>query len=450
MEENNREVLERGLPIEFEETLSIDGVTYVLTSIKTPLKDEDEVPCGIVGVSTDVTERKRLIEALQQADRRKDEFLALLAHELRNPLAPIANAVELMRQKALQDEQLVWCRDVIDRQARHLTRLVDDLVDVSRIACGKINLQRQSVDVTDVIGRALETCRPVIDSRRQELVLALPGGRVEVHGDPLRLAQVVANLLNNAARYSDNGRKIWLQVEAAGGEVLIRVKDEGVGIPAELLSQLFELFTQGEPPLERAHGGLGVGLALVRRLVEMHGGSVTAHSEGRGKGSEFVVRLPLSQAVASAPAPAAIPEAGVQAGGRRVLIVDDNVDSARSLSLLLECKGYSVRMANDGLTGLSLASGFRPQIVLLDIGMPGMNGYDVARRIREQPWGKAAALIAVTGWSQAEARQRTQEAGFDAHVVKPLEPALLDKLLSTLPGRDDPAPDAAGALAGSC
>ncbi len=430
----------QGRPVEFEETITFGGTTRVYSSVRAPLRDDMGNLSGVVGVSTDI-ERKLLMEALKQADRSKDEFLAMLAHELRNPLAPIANATEIMALKTLEDDELLWCREVIERQVKHLTRLVDDLLDVSRISHGKVNLQREPIAVAEVVTRAIETSNPVIRARDQELLVEMPGEELMVYGDATRLAQVIGNLLNNAAKYSENGGRIWLIVEGlrrkkdeAPAEVLIRVKDEGTGISPELLPQLFELFAQGPHAMERAEGGLGVGLALVRRLVVMHGGSVSASSEGPRKGSEFAVRLPLCTEVPQVRAevpeePAPSPQ------GRRILIVDDNVDSATSLRLLLQRQGHEVRQAHDGLAGLAAAEEFRPDVLLLDIGLPEMNGYELARRIRAQPWGKDATLIALTGWSQDDVRGRTLEAGFDIHLIKPVDAAELMRLMKTLPLR---------------
>jgi signal transduction histidine kinase len=386
--------------------------------------------------------RERLEQALLEADRRKDEFIALLAHELRNPLAPIQNAVQLMRMKRIDDSEIVWCREVIERQGEHLTRLVDDLLDVSRITQGKIKLQREPVDVAAVIARAVEINRPLIDARRHELTLELPHEPVHVHGDLTRLAQAVGNLVSNAAKYTEHGGRIGVTVERmpgdenGPGQAVIRVKDSGVGIPPHMLPQLFELFTQGERTLDQAQGGLGIGLALVRRLVQLHGGTVTAYSGGEGQGSEFVVELPLlagSAAEASPRASAGGAATPPSALGRRVLIADDNLDSAQSLAMLLKTTGHVVEVAYDGLQAVEAAERFRPQAILLDLGMPNLDGEGAARQIRAQPWGQDIVLIALTGWGQKEARDRTRDAGFDAHLVKPVEFTALAKLLADPP-----------------
>jgi signal transduction histidine kinase/ActR/RegA family two-component response regulator len=370
-------------------------------------------------------------EALREADRRKDEFLAMLAHEIRNPLAPIRTAVHLLRLKELPEAQRVHARDVIERQVEHLVRLIDDLLDVSRITRGAIKLQRERVDVAEVVARAVETSRPLIDSRRHQLVTVLPDQSLSVFGDLTRLSQVLANLLNNAAKYTDAQGRIFVRVERDGGEVVIRVQDNGIGISREMLSRVFELFAQADRTLERSSGGLGIGLALVRRLVEMHGGSVSAYSGGAGQGTEMVVRLPVDiddrmperprepECLPAAPT-AGTPAVSPAAASRRILIVDDNRDAADSMALLVETAGHSARTAYDGHQALDLASAFVPDVLLLDLGVPGLNGFEIARRIRRQPWGKTVALIAVTGWGQEQDRRRTAEAGFDAHLIKPV------------------------------
>jgi signal transduction histidine kinase len=390
-------------------------------------------------------------EALREADRRKDEFLAMLAHEIRNPLAPIRTAVQLLRLKELPEAQRANARDVIERQVEHLVRLIDDLLDVSRITRGAITLQRARVDLAEVVARAVETSRPLIDSRRHELAIVLPDESLTVFGDLTRLSQVLANLLNNAAKYTDAHGRIHVRVERDGGEAVLRVQDNGIGISTEMLSKVFDLFAQADRTLERSSGGLGIGLALVRRLVEMHGGSVNAHSGGVGQGTEMVIRLPIGvdDRMAARPqendkekAPGASttgeaagapttgePAAAPTISSRRILIVDDNKDAADSMALLVETAGHSARTAYDGHQALDLASAFAPDVLLLDLGVPGLNGFEIARRIRRQPWGKTVALIAVTGWGQEQDRRRTAEAGFDAHLIKPVGQADLLRAL---------------------
>ncbi len=368
-------------------------------------------------------------EALKDADRRKDEFLAMLAHELRNPLAPVRNAVEIMRTRAPGDPELRWCRDVIERQVDQLTRLVDDLLDVSRITRGSIRLQLAPVDLATVVTGAVETSRPLIDARRHQLSVELPADPVRIEGDLARLTQVVANLLNNAAKYQEEGGQIRLQVESDGQEAVIRVRDHGMGIPPEMLAKVFDLFSQLEGTVDRAQGGLGIGLSLVKNLVEMHRGRVEALSEGRGLGTEVVVRLPC---LASGIGAGAGAEAGVAAEAPRpclsILVVDDNQDGAESMARLLRRAGHGVQVAYDGREALEMATAGRPAVVLLDIGLPEMDGYQVCQRLRQE--GLSGALIvAMSGYGQDEDRRRSQQAGFDHHLVKPVSPTELLALL---------------------
>ncbi|HEX4948830.1 MAG TPA: ATP-binding protein [Blastocatellia bacterium] len=379
-------------------------------------------------------ERARAEEALRDADRKKDEFLAMLAHELRNPLAPIRNAVEILNRSHMNDPKIKWSGEVINRQVDHLTRLVDDLLDISRITRGKIELRKEVTDLVQVIGRALESSRPLIIARKQELRLNLPPVSLPIQGDVTRLAQVISNLLNNASKYSDEGAHIQLAAEQQGGEVLIRIRDDGIGIGTETLPHVFELFTQADRSLDRAQGGLGIGLTLVKRIVEMHGGKVEAFSDGPGKGSEFIVHLPVvsaadesskSEAISNQEEPPSVPCC-------RILVVDDNVDSAKSMALLLELEGHEVQMTYDGPTALELAQAFRPQVMILDIGLPGMNGYEVARQLRSDQTMKKTVLIALTGYGQAEDRARSKEAGFDHHFTKPVDHDALLALIKSL------------------
>jgi signal transduction histidine kinase len=404
----------------------------------------------------EIAERSRAEQALKEADRHKDEFLAMLAHELRNPLAPIHNAVELMRMKPLADPQLNWARDVIARQLTSLTRLVDDLLDVSRITRGKINLTREVVEFEGIISRAVETVHPLLNEHRHELTLELPEPGVKVFGDQTRLTQVIANVLGNAAKYTDAGGRISLTATVKQTDVEIRIRDNGIGIRPDLLPYIFELFTQLDRTDGRTQGGLGIGLALVRQLVQMHGGSVSAASEGPGKGSEFVIRLPIlrgdansasasagagagagvsvpagSDAMASTVAP--LVAAGTARMIRRILIADDNNDALESLATLLQLNGHEVYTATNGGTALQCAERHRPEVCLLDIGMPMLDGYEVAKRIRAQPWGQRITLVALTGWGQDSDRRRSREAGFDSHLVKPLDLETLTDLLARLP-----------------
>ncbi len=382
--------------------------------------------------AADLIERKQGEEALREADRRKDTFLATLAHELRNPLAPVRNAVQILRLKGATGPELQWAQEVIDRQVHQMTRLVDDLLDISRITRDKLELRKEWIDLAKVLHSAVETSRPFIEECRHELIVELPAQMIVVDADPIRLAQVFANLLNNAAKYSDINGRIVLSARREDGKAVVSVRDGGIGIAPDMQPRVFDLFSQAESSMERGRGGLGVGLMIVKRLAEMHGGSVTVFSEGLGKGSEFVVRLPVVTSGLTAPrksdetmAMAPVP--------RRVLVVDDNRDSAVSLGKVLSMLGYDIRTANDGLAGLEAAAAFRPEVAVLDIGMPRMSGYDLARNVRRQAWGKDMLLIAVTGWGQAEDRQRTAEAGFDHHLIKPVDPAELARLLAFRP-----------------
>jgi signal transduction histidine kinase len=397
-------------------------------------------------------ERTRAEQALKEADRHKDEFLAMLAHELRNPLAPIHNAIELMRMKPLNDPQLNWARDVIARQLTSLTRLVDDLLDVSRITRGKINLTRQVVELEALISRALETVHPLFDEQKHQLTLELPEPGVKVFGDATRLTQAIANVLGNAAKYTDQGGQIIVGAIVRGADVEIFIRDNGIGIRPELLPHVFELFTQLDRDDGRTQGGLGIGLALVQRLVQMHGGDVSAASEGPGKGSQFVIRLPLlreeDEPVDAKPAHGVdvppteremtsvvtpLVTASAARMVRRILIADDNNDALESLATLLQLSGHEVYTATNGGTALQSIERHLPEVVLLDIGMPMLDGYEVARRIRAQPWGQRITLVALTGWGQDSDRRRSREAGFDSHLVKPLDLETLTDLLARLP-----------------
>ena len=372
----------------------------------------------------------------READRKKDEFLATLAHELRNPLAPLRNALHILRLKDSQSPEVVWSRDVIDRQLQQMTRLVDDLLDVSRISRGKIELRRERVELSQLVERAVETSRPLIDQGKHQLIVSIPETPILISADVIRVAQIFSNLLNNAAKFSDPGGQIHLSAEVRDKRVVVRVKDTGIGIPADKLARVFDLFTQVDHSIEKSHGGLGIGLTLVDRLVQLHGGTVSAHSDGIGKGSEFIVTLPLAGApFAQAREPIAWAAGGngrTAGSTRRILIADDNRDAAESLGMMLQLSGNEIRMAFDGVEAVSVAEEFRPDVALLDIGLPGMNGYDVARRIRERAGNSSIVLIAVTGWGQDEHRRRSKDAGFDHHLVKPVAPRVIIDLLATL------------------
>lgn len=379
-------------------------------------------------------ERLGLIEQLRYQDQRKDEFLATLAHELRNPLAPIRNAVQILHTHGPAVPKLQWARDVIDRQIDQMARLVDDLLDVSRITRGNIELRKQAIELHSAVNEAVEVCRPLIEQWGHTLSVELPEERILLEADPTRLAQILFNLLNNAAKYTEPGGKIRLTAERQNEIVEVRVKDTGVGIPPDMLVRVFELFRQVDTSIERSQGGLGIGLTLVQRLVSMHGGEVEAHSEGEGKGSEFVVRLPVSRASETGPVESLPMAEKAGANHRRILVVDDNHDSADSMAMFLELMGHEVRTANDGLAAIHEATVFAPQVILLDIGLPKLNGYEVARKLREQ-YGEIIVLIALTGWGQDEDKRRSHDAGFDAHLVKPVDFESFKKLLHDLTNR---------------
>ncbi|HEX4614140.1 MAG TPA: PAS domain S-box protein [Urbifossiella sp.] len=380
-------------------------------------------------------ENTQLYQALRDADRRKDEFLATLAHELRNPLAPIRNALQILKMPRVDAAMVGRSRDMMERQVEHLVRLVDDLLDVSRVMRGKIELRRERVELATVIARAVETAQPLVDAQGHQLTVRLPTESLPIDADPVRLAQVVGNLLTNAAKYTEPHGRIWLTAEREGGGAVLRVRDTGIGIAPHMLPRIFELFVQVDHASTKAQGGLGIGLTLVKNLVEMHNGTVEARSEGLGRGSEFVVRLPL---VAQAVDPDHGPEARAQAdplpsrSGNRLLVVDDNQDAADSLAMLLRLQGHEVRVAYSGMAALEMTKTYTPDVVFMDIGMPGMDGYEAARRIREQPGLGKVVLAALTGWGQKEDRRRTAEAGFNHHLVKPPEPKAVDSVLAEL------------------
>jgi PAS domain S-box-containing protein len=409
-----------------------------------PVKTPDGAVLGAGAVVADIDDRKRMEEALKEADQRKDQFLAMLAHELRNPLAPISNAVQIMKVQGLKGPNFDWSVKVIEDQVKHMTRMVDDLLDVSRITRGKVVLQNEPVELEAVVSLAVEASRPLIEDCQHRLTVALPEHPVLLDVDPARMAQVLSNLLNNAAKYTDEGGEIALSAERDGREVLIRVRDNGTGIAPELLPHIFDMFTQADQTLSRSRGGLGIGLTLVRSLVEMHHGRVAAHSRGPGLGSEFTVRLPVSAEAPTEPTadgPTAVEAPAVEAipqfSRRRILVVDDNRYNANSLGVLLRTLGQDVEMAYDGPAALELVRRRRPDLVLLDIGLPGMDGYEVARRCRQDEDLRRITLVAMTGYGKEEDRRRSQEAGFNAHLVKPVN---LEDLRVLLTQPDPTAP----------
>ena len=371
------------------------------------------------------------LEEREAADERKNRFLATLAHELRNPLAPIRNSLSVLRLTA-SGTPAVPAYEVMDRQVNHMVRLIDDLMDVSRITRGKIDLRKVSVDLAEVIAAAVETSRPLIDAANHTLEVALPAEALGLEADPVRLAQVFSNLLNNAAKYTDPGGRIRIAARREQDSAVVTVSDTGVGIAAESLSRVFDMFAQADARDRRSQSGLGIGLALARSLVEMHDGSIAATSEGEGKGSTFVVRLPLGGRAEVAGA-VAVPAAPRMKNMPRILIVDDNRDAANTLGALLQLIGADARVVYDGATALEALVEFRPSVVLLDLGMPGMDGYEVARRIRAQPQTRDTALIALTGWGEASDRQRSRQAGFQHHLVKPVDANAMQAVLASLP-----------------
>ena len=412
-----------------------DGTYFFASGISTPLRDRSGVLRGYVKIMRDRTDRKRLdeelrnrAEALARADQEKDEFLAILAHELRNPLAPALYALRLLDEKPLDDPQRWYVRRIAERQIRRLARLIDDLLDVSRIRTGKVELRKARVDLGEVMGHAVEIVRPLCEERGIALSVTLPQEPVWLDADPARLEQVFSNLLTNAVKFTEDTGSISLTAEPGAKEVILRVRDTGVGIAADLLPRIFDLFMQGDRSIDRARDGLGIGLTLSRNLVELHGGTIEAHSEGVGKGSEFVVRLPrAADTVLEAPA---APASAAPHRPLRVLVVDDSEDTAETMGTLLEMVGHTIEKAHSGPAALEAAAAFRPDVILLDIGLPGLDGYQVAQRLREDPTLKDVTLIAASGYGQAEDLRRSREVGIDRHLVKPVDPRELQEILA--------------------
>jgi PAS domain S-box-containing protein len=411
-----------------------DGTQRDTLVYASPLHDAQGALVGSVNVLVDVTELRHAEQALREANGKKDDFLAILAHELRNPLAPLRNALHVLSLDNGSTAVRAQAHAMMERQVTQMVLLVDGLMDAARIARGNLTLQKERIDIITVVRSAVEDTRPLIEESSHQLTVTLPEGPVYVDGDPIRLAQVFSNLLRNAAKYTPRGGDIWVAGRQRDEEIIIEVHDNGVGIPAEMLDRIFDPFTQIDHPGGHvSQGGLGIGLSLVKGMLEMHDGGVDVHSDGPGRGSMFVAVLPTLPSplqIRSAPVPRVRRLAGV--GSRRVLIVEDNADSAASLALMLQYMGHETRTAHDGVAALTIASEFLPQVILLDIGLPRLSGYDAAQRIREQPWGEHIFLIALTGWGHEEARRRAAEAGFDLHMVKPVEPAALENLLAGL------------------
>jgi CheY-like chemotaxis protein/two-component sensor histidine kinase len=384
-------------------------------------------------------ENTQLYKALREADQRKDEFLATLAHELRNPLAPVRNALQILKMPRVDSLTVERSREIMERQVHHLVRLVDDLLDVSRVMRGKIELRREPVELAAVVARAVETVQPLVDAQGHELSVRLSSDSLLLDADPVRLAQVVSNLLTNAAKYMEPKGRMWLEADRDGEMAVLRVRDNGIGIAPQMLPRIFELFVQVDHRSARAQGGLGIGLTLVKNLVEMHNGIIQARSDGLGHGAEFVVKLPLMvQAVDKV----CTPETPGQKNqlpapsGTRVLVVDDNQDAANSLATLLKLQGHEVRVAYSGMAALEMTRTYTPHVMFLDIGMPGMDGYEVGRRIRQTPGLEKLTLVALTGWGQQEDRRRTAEAGFDHHLVKPPETDALSRIIREVSNKD--------------
>lgn len=393
-----------------------------------PLYENGKVT-GIMKIMSDVTARRKAEDALRNAGRAKDEFLATLAHELRNPLAPLRNAIEILRLQGMQTPESQWAVDIMGRQMQQMTRLIDDLLDIARITGNKLELKKEVIDLSDVLRVAIETSKPLIESSGHEFSVSLPQRPIYLKGDIVRIAQAISNLLNNAAKYTESGGHIWLSAECRGRDAVIVVRDSGIGIAAEMLPHVFDMFRQAGS--SGTKGGLGIGLTLAKRLIKMHRGSIHVESKGLGKGSLFAVHLPIILEEEAATRHAERPIVP-DAASMRILIVDDNEDAVSTLNMMLHLAGHHTRTARDGIEAVDLANTYRPNVVLLDIGMPRMNGYEAAETIRKQSWGQNMALIAMTGWGQESDRQRSKEAGFDEHLVKPVDPQVLLRLLKKM------------------
>jgi PAS domain S-box-containing protein len=423
--------LRRGERIDHYETVRItkDGRRIEVSLTVSPILGADGVVIGASKIARDITERKRTERALREADRQKDEFLATLAHELRNPLAPICAAAHLLRQAKGLEPELRAATAILERQSRQMAHLVDDLLDVSRITSGRIRLHPEPVELAELLRAVLETYRQPVETARHRVTLAVTPEPVYVNGDRVRLTQIFSNILHNAVKYTPPGGRIDIELRVLGGRATVSVRDNGMGIPAEMLNHIFEPFAQLDRSYERPNGGLGIGLTLARRLIELHQGQIEAHSAGRGQGTEFLLHLP-SIAAPSATNAKAAPTSNEFAGGRRVLIADDNHDAGISLSMLLQSMGHDTRVVHDGLEAIEEAELFHPDVVLLDIGMPRLDGYETARRIARRPWAAITQIVAVTGWGQETDRQRAKEAGFHRHLVKPVDVGALREILA--------------------
>ena len=434
-----RECLRTGEQLDQEfRVLGADGTYRTVLGRGVPVRNARGLITGWAGIHLDIERRKQVENELRELDQRKNEFLATLAHELRNPLAPLRNGLEVMRLAAANPDMAEKARAMMERQLKQMVRLVDDLLDVSRVSRGKIDLRREDVELAAVLRNALETSQPLMAERGHELVAHVPAERIVVNVDVTRLSQVFWNLLNNAAKYTEPGGRIDLTVRLEGGEVAVSIRDNGIGIPREMQGRVFDIFTQVDRTLEKTQGGLGIGLSIAKRLVEMHGGTIAVSSEGHRKGSEFTVRLPARVTAAPAGDGAEPRDLGARGPRHRILVADDNHDSVTTLSLMLEVMGHEVQVAHDGLQTVELAESFRPDAILMDIGMPGLNGFDACQRIRTRPWARDVFIVALTGWGQDEDKVRSRDAGFDRHLVKPVEPAMLEKMIFALPARVTP------------
>ena len=426
----------RGEWVQHFETVRVSkhGRRINISLTVSPVRDGSGRIVGASKVARDITDRKLREESLREANLRKDQFIALLAHELRNPLAPLRNGLQVMRQASGNLSIIAEARDMMERQLGHMVRLIDDLLDIARISQNKMELRRTRLLLTDIVRSAVETARPAIEAAGHELSISLPLEPVHLDADFTRLAQVFSNLLTNSAKYTERGGHIWISAERRGGEVIVVVRDNGIGIPEASLPRIFDMFSQVDRSKERSAGGLGIGLALVKGLVEMHGGKVTAASEGPGKGSAFTVSLPLlGNPAASLNIIPTATELVARGPARRILVVDDNRDSAATMATLLRFKGNEVWTAHDGIEAIATAEKVRPQVILMDVGMPRLNGYDACRRIRDQAWGSSIIIIALTGWGQERDKQLSLEAGCDGHLVKPVDMSELEIILRELP-----------------
>jgi PAS domain S-box-containing protein len=428
--------LRRGERIEHFETVRMakDGRRIDISLSVSPVRDHTGKIIAAAKVARDITAQKRAEAALVEADRRKDEFLSILAHELRNPLAPISNSLHILRLSGELSPAMEQIRGIMERQVHQLVRLVDDLLEASRIRHDKVELRKEHVELAALLRSAIETSRPLIDAAGHQLAIALPADVVLLDVDPVRIAQIVSNLLNNAAKYTPDGGQIWLTASVEAAEAAISVRDNGIGIPPALLSKVFDMYAQADHALERAQGGLGIGLTLAKHLVELHGGRIEVASEGVGKGSEFVVRLPLAAAPPRATATSLVLRRALPV--RRIVIADDRRDAVFVLSKLLEKMGQEVQVVHSAAAALEIALAEPPDVLISDIAMPGMDGYELARRVRQEPGLAGVVLVAISGYGRPEDRQRTREAGFDFHLIKPVGWDTLERLLGSLPASE--------------